>query len=79
MDVSMTAEAVSHAQETLEGCPGTEPYFWMDPSQIKSVERKKKKLTRMSENRNFNSSYEETNKQKKNCKPTITDSCRDRG
>lgn len=65
MDVSMTAEAVSHAQETLEGCPGTEPYFWMDPSQIKSVERKKKKLTRMSENRNFNSSYEETNKQKK--------------
>lgn len=65
MDVSMAAEAVSHAQETLEGCPGTEPYFWMDPSQIKSVERKKKKLTRMSENRNFNSSYEETNKQKK--------------
>lgn len=42
MDVSMAAEAVSHAQETLEGCPGTEPYFWMDPSQIKSVERKKK-------------------------------------
>lgn len=65
MDVSMAAEAVSHAQETLEGCPGTEPYFWMDPSQIKSVERKKKKLTRMSVNRNFNSSYEETNKQKK--------------
>lgn len=41
MDIKMAAETVSHAQETLEGCPGTELYFWMHPSQIKSVEEKK--------------------------------------
>lgn len=38
----MAAEAVSHAQETLESCPGTELYFWMHPNQIKSVVEKKK-------------------------------------